>query len=244
MWSYALLFLLIILISALKNTIKDCRLHGWIDKKYCFGFKGLIPKQQKLIDKGEEIPSDTPALLIIGGFRTQSRLIKIIDFFAGLIPFGWLRFNMIIPEGYPVDLVLFFKNISKDDSLITDRESEFEIIYPNNPIPVRGWPIRIPHLNPKNTQCDNKVEYSKSFFTPEISGTHELRIKGFKDLRYIGPHGVAGRKYSVSDPGAYWRVNFNVSSLYEIKVFIIAFTALILSLLNLLYSFLDKIGFI
>jgi hypothetical protein len=89
-------------------------LQKWIHEDYLEDFKDAsIPEAQTLIDKWEEIPSDTPTLFIIGGLRSQSRAIRFFDYFTELLSLGWVRFDSIVPEGYPVDLVLCFENIFK-----------------------------------------------------------------------------------------------------------------------------------
>jgi hypothetical protein len=135
-------------------------------------------------------------------------------------------------------LLLCFENISKNNHSILGKSTQFNIKYPNQPEPVRKWDISIPTLD---SPGDIRIEHSRAFFTPEICGSHELRIKGLPGLRYAGPYGVGGRRYRISSPSGDWLLYFHVSSSYEYKVFIIAFVALAVAILSIFVSILGSV---
>ena len=231
-------YLLAALLFRYFRSNRNARRKEWIPRRYFNECPGAIPTKQTLIDKGEEIPSDTATLFIMGTLRSQSRTIKLFDYPANLLTFGWLRFNEIFPEGASLDLVLCFKNVSAGNFSVEGGQNSFIIIYPGQNKPSRKWSITIPTLR---STGDSYIEYSKAFFTPEMPGTHDFLIQGIPGLRYAAPHGVGGRKYKITSPGGAWRLPFYVSSSFEYKVFIVAFAALAISILSLVTTILGKI---
>jgi len=192
----------------------------------------------KTFDKGEEIPQNTVTLFIVGYFRTNNKTVQAVDYLANLFTFGWLRFNEILPVGYPLNLRIYFKNISKNNLGIEETTTRFFIKYPEEGTSSRNWPMKIPSLKQQYESC---FEVSENFFTPEVAGTHELIIEGIQNVRCAGPYGVCGRKYRMPVTGGIWRLSFHVSGGYEYKVFIIAFLALAVSLILLLLTVMEKL---
>lgn len=186
-----------------------------------------------LIDKGEEVPQDSPTLFMIGKFFTKCNLIRSFDYFSNLLTFGWLRFNEIFPVGQPMNLILYFQNISKNKFPIEEAPTKFFIKYPNETKPSRQWDIKIPSLNKPRDNCSL---FTENFFVPEVSGEHELLIIGIEGVRFAGPYGIAGRRYRIPKSGGAWRFTFHVSKSHEYKVFLISFIALAVSLISLLLA--------
>jgi hypothetical protein len=57
-------------------------------------------------------------------------------------------------------------------------------------------------------------------------------------LRTAGPFGLAGREFRVPPPASIWRYSFQVYSVYEERVFLVAGVALLISVLSLLLAIL------
>ena len=232
-------YLLIAFLARMLRSRTNDSLVEWIPNPYCQDFRDSPTCSDTLLDSGEEIPADTPTLLIVGGLKTKSRSILTLDYVASLLTFGWLRFREIIPVGEPTDLSLCFQNVSNANFSIEGTETLFLIKYPDEERPSRHWPIRIPDLQ---TNPDCHVECIENFFTPEIPGAHELIINGVPGLRLAGPYGVAGRRYRIPPAaGGGWRFHFYVSTSYEYRVFIIACAALAISILSFLITIIGRI---
>ncbi len=208
----------------------------WIPKKYWKHFNKYTRKEN-LIDKGEEIPSDTPTLFIIGSFQTQSGFVRFLDSLLNIITFGFIRIKTLFPVNVSLDLKLYFKNISKNNFVINGGQTRFFIKYPNELLPTghllpsRHWNFEIPCLKEVGESC---FLYSKNFFTPEISGEHELLIESIENIRLVGPFGIANRPYRVPAQGGMWRLTFHVSNKHEYQIFLISFITLAVAMLSLL----------
>lgn len=239
MYATILVVCFLALLLYLASSWRDNRFGGlreWVPKAYIDDLKACKIRQEQLIEKGEEIPRDTPTLFIVGRFQTQSNSIRLVDHLAHIFTAGWLRFNEILPVGAPLTLRLYFRNISRDNPKIEGRTVRFFIRYPNEETPSRKWSIRIPTLA-SHEECP--FLHTPGFLTPEVPGTHELMIEGIEGIRIAGPSGVAGRKYRIPDPGEPWLLSFHVSNAYEHKAFLISFVALTAAAISLLATILQ-----
>lgn len=191
--------------------------------------------------KGSEIPQNKPALFIYCIFISQSTFIRVFD----VLTLGTLSLIEIIPVGKPIELRIFFKNISPEHPLIKGYQIKYFIRYPGGMAgsgPSRGWYARIPTLKTKGQSC-NKSQ--KDFFVPEVPGAHELIIDTSGAVWYAGAFGLGARPYKITtmqngDPPKEVSGNinftFHVSSHHEYKMFIIVFVTLGVALIALLSS--------
>lgn len=227
-----LTYLLIAILLKLFRHTKIRGLKEWIPADYCNEFvECKIDKDESFL-KGDEIPKDSPTIFILGKIKTTNNTILFLDFLTDIFTFGFLRFNEIIPVGEPATLRIYFKNISKINASIQGGKTDFAIIYPNSDTPARTWQMKIPDLMQVGESC--YIE-SKRFFCPEVPGTHVLRISGATGIVVAGPYGVSDRRYRIPLPGAPWIFLFHVSSGYEYKTFIVAFLALTVAVISMLF---------
>lgn len=234
------IFLFYFLLCFITKWYREIRLgekREELPNEYIRDFADCKPCSDTLIDKGEEVPQDSPTLLMIGKFFTKCNLIRSFDYFSNLLTFGCLRFNEIFPVGQPMNLLLYFQNISKNNFRIEEAPTKFFIKYPNEIKPSRHWDIKIPSLE---DPTDNCRLFTENFFVPEVSGEHEMLINGIEGVRFAGPYGVAGRKYRIPEAGGAWRLTFHVSNSHEYKVFLISFIALTVSMISLLIAIIGK----
>lgn len=211
-----------------KRGIKE-----WVPKEFCAELKECSLDTGTHFLKGNEIPPDKPTILIIGKLKTTNRTIVLLDICANVLTFGFLRLDEILPVGEPARLRLYFKNISTIPASIHGGVTDFLIIYPGSKKPDRKWEMKIPDLTNVGDGCF--IE-SKSFFSPELPGAHELLIGGSEGMVVAGPFGVGDRRYRIPDPGAPWKLPFHVSSGYEYKTFLIALCALAVSIVSMAVS--------
>lgn len=209
----------------------------WVPKDFRADLKECSLDKATCFLKGDEIPPDKPTILIVGKLKTTNRTIILLDICASILTFGFLRLNEILPVGEPVRLRLYFKNISAIHTSIHGGVTNFYIKYPGSDKLDRRWEMKIPDLT--NVGDCYFIE-SKNFFCPELPGTHELYIAGSEGIVIAGPFGVGDRKYRIPVPGAFWKMPFHVSSGYEYKTFLIALCALVVSVVSMVVSIMNK----
>lgn len=163
---FSLFYLLLCFSTKLYRDIRKGGKREQLPHEYIKDFIDCTPYSDTLIDKGEEIPKDTPTLFMIGKFFTKCNLIRSFDYFSNLLTFGWLRFNEIFPVGQPMNLILYFQNISENNFHIEEAQTKFYIKYPNEIKPSRHWNIKIPSLENSGDNCSL---FSKNFLVPEVS---------------------------------------------------------------------------
>lgn len=215
------------------RTFRKRGLREWVPKDFCAELKECSPIDDDCFIKGNEIPPDSPTILIIGKLKPTNKIIILLDVLANLLTFGFLRLDEIIPVGEPAKLRLYFKNISTANTSIQGGVTHFFIKYPGSQKTDRKWEMKIPDLNTVGDGCFTE---SKNFFCPELPGPHELYIGGSEGIVVAGPFGVGDRKYRIPVPGAPWKLSFHVSSGYEYKIFLIALCALAVSILSMIVS--------
>ena len=205
----------------------------WVPREFCADLKECAIDTVDCFLKGNEIPPDKPTILIIGKLKTTNRTIILLDTCANILTFGFLRLDEILPVGEPAKLRLYFKNISTIPASIQGGITDFYILYPGSSKPDRKWGMKIPDLKNVGEGCF--IE-SKSFFSPELPGAHELLIGGSEGIVVAGPFGVSDRRYRIPEPGDPWKLPFHVSSGYEYKTFLIALCALAVSIVSMAVS--------
>jgi hypothetical protein len=215
------------------KTLRKRGIGEWVPKEFRTELKGCSPGKDTCFQKGNEIPSDSPTILIIGKIKTTNKTIILLDILANFLTFGFLRLDEIIPVGEPAKLRLYFKNISIIPASIQGGVTDFYIKYPGSEKPDRKWEMKIPDLTNFGDGCF--IE-SKKFFSPELPGAHELFIGGSEGIVVAGPFGVGDRKYRIPIPGAPWKLLFHVSSGYEYKTFLVALCALVVSIISMAVS--------
>jgi len=215
------------------RTLKKRSVEEWVPKDFHDDLKECPLDKDTCFLKGNEVPPESPIILIIGKFKTTNRAIILLDNFANFLTFGFLRLDEILPVGEPAKLRLYFKNISTIHASIHGGVTDFFIKYPGSEKADRKWEMKIPDL--KNVGDGCYIE-SKHFFCPELPGAHELFISGSEGIVVAGPFGVGDRKYRIPIPGAPWKLPFHVSSGYEYKTFLIALCALVVSILSMMVS--------
>jgi len=214
--------------SSRKPDLKE-----WVPKDFYPDLKECSLEKRGYFPKGNEIPQNEPTILIIGKLKTTNRTIILLDICANIVTFGFLRLDEILPVGKPTKLRLYLKNISRIPTPIIGWEANFLITYPGKNEPDRQWIMKFPDLKYVGHGCF--IE-SKSFFCPELPGSHELKIVGFEGIVLAGPFGVGDRRYRIPDTGAPWKLSFHVSSGYEYKIFLIALCALVVSMASMAVS--------
>lgn len=169
--------------------------------------------KEKIFHSEQEF--DRSTLLINAKFNTHGNFFKIL---------GNIGFGQILPITEIIGLELYFENLYDEE--IKGRENvAFYIEYPNTK-QIRPWKLNIPSLKNKNDNCSAKIE---TLFKPEIPGSHRLIIKKIDGVQYADYHGLTDRPYKqIADD---YSSSFYISSEMEIRPFIIAFIALIVSIL-------------
>jgi len=159
----------------------------------------------------------TPTLLINAEFETHNKFLRII----GL--------KEILPINNFVSLRLYFKNLY-DAEIEKFDNVPFIIEYPNGK-QYRPWKINIPNLKKKG---DCFFSETKILFKPEIPGVHRLIIGKIDGFQYADLYGVTDRDYK--QIATDWTASFQIYNSLELRFYVTAILALIVSVLALLFS--------
>ena len=109
----------------------------------------------------------------------------------------------------------------------------FIIIYPDG-YQIRPWRIDIPKLVRKNDCC---IAETDILFKPEVPGNHRLLIKEIDGLQFADLYGVTDRKFKISDKD--WISSFNIYSSLELRFYVAALLALIVSVFSIVIAVLS-----
>jgi hypothetical protein len=235
------LYLAGVLITAIIRLHRRVAMTDWVPWRYTHHFSGADNCKPELFDKGKEIP-EGPTLLIIGRLRRQGLFAGVVD----VLTCGLFRYRDIVLVRNQTKLKLYFKNVSRGGLALKGGRGKFYIKYPSDyKQPSRHWDITLPALAPSGEPGDSCEAVCRDFFAPEVPGSHQLLIDSEKQLiitpeptglRTAGPYGLAGRELRIPPPASVWTYSFQVYSVYEERVFLVAAVALLISVLSLLLA--------
>ena len=104
------------------------------------------------------------------------------------------------------------------------------IEYPNGK-QVRPWMINIPKLAKKGDSCFAETNI---LFKPELPGDHRLIIGQVEGLQYADLYGVTDRDYKLISTN--WTASFHIHSSLELRFYVAALLALIVSVFSLVIT--------
>ena len=158
-----------------------------------------------------------PTLLINAELETHNKFLRFI------------RLKNVLPITDFVKLRLYFKNIYSSEILCI-KDVPFIIEYPNGK-QVRPWKINLPNLEKINECCYSESEI---LFKPEVPGVHRLIIEKSEDFQYADLFGVTDRE--IKQIANDWTTSFNIIDSLEMRFYIAATLALIISVFSLIVA--------
>jgi len=175
----------------------------------CAQCQGEVFQNKQIIDR--------PTLLINAKFETHNWFLRLI------------KLKEVLPITDFVKLKLSFQNLFETE-ISEIRDVPFIIEYPGGK-QLRPWRINIPNLKKKNDTCFSESQY---FFKPEVPGVHRILIGNVDGLQYADLYGVTDRdlKIIVNE----WPASFNIIDSLELRLYVTATLALIISVLSLVIA--------
>jgi len=156
-------------------------------------------------------------LLINAKFETHNRFLRFI------------QLKEVLPITDFVKLKLSFQNLY-DDEIPEIKEVPFRIEYPGGN-QIRPWRINIPYLKNKDDSCYSESQY---FFKPEVHGVHRIVLENVEGLQYADLYGVTDRELKIISNE--WPASFNIIGSLELRLYVTATLALIISVLSLVIA--------
>jgi hypothetical protein len=170
--------------------------------------KGVFQSQQKI---------DKPTLLINANLETHNKFLRFI------------RLKEVLPITDFVKLRLSFQNLFTAE-IPEIKDVPFVIEYPGGR-QIRPWKINLPNLKNKDESCYSESLY---FFKPEVHGVHRIVVEQIDGLQYADLFGVTDRDLKII--ADYWTASFNIIGSLEMRLYITATLALIISILSLIIA--------
>lgn len=230
----------------------------WVPKEYYDFFKDskirddifLVEVSDENASNPDEPPQSPAKLLMVANLKSQKILLNWIDILSNIMTMGIARtnFRRLVTVNEPFTLRLYFRNNSETDATILKQKVRYQIRYPNDKtyaLPAaspneftlvkessRKFDLGLPFLR-KDEHC---YAESRKFFAPEVPGDHELVIIGCQNVTYLGPFGLADRRYREGRPNSEWKYAFHVSSEYEYNTLIIIGFTFLVALIAFLMS--------
>ena len=183
--------------------------------KACEIFKSCNKCNSNIFHSDQSI--NKPTLLINSEIQTHNKFLRLI------------KLKEILPVTDFVRLKLTFKNMH-DSEIKEFKDVPFAIIYPDGS-QFRPWKINIPNLIKKDDCCFAETDI---LFKPEVPGNHRLVIKHIDGLQFADLYGLTDRKFKIIDKD--WTASFYIYSSLELRFYVIALLALIVSLFSLVIA--------
>jgi hypothetical protein len=177
----------------------------------CNKYQGEVFQNKQTIDR--------PTLLINAKFETHNWFMRFI------------KLKEVLPITDYVKLKLSFQNLY-DTEIPEIKDVPFIIEYPGGK-QVRPWRINLPNLRNKNDTCFSESKY---FFKPEVQGIHRILIGKVDALQYADLHGVTDRELKII--ANEWPASFNIIGSLELRLYITATLALLISVFSLVVAVL------
>ena len=177
----------------------------------CRKCQGEVFQSEQVIDR--------PTLLINAKFETHNWFLRRI------------KLKEVLPIADYVKLTFSFQNLYETE-ISQIKDVPFIIEYPGGK-QVRSWRINIPNLNNKNDTCYSD---SRHFFKPEVHGVHRILIGKVDGLQYADLYGVTDRELKII--ANEWSASFNIIGSLELRLYVTATLALIISVFSLVIAVL------
>ena len=171
--------------------------------------------QGEVFQSGQKI--DRPTLLINAQFETHNWFLRFI------------KLKKVLPITNFVKLRLSFQNLYNVE-LPEKKDVPFIIEYPSGK-QIRPWRINLPHFKDENDSCFSESQY---FFKPEVPGVHRILIGNVDGLQYADLYGVTDRELKIIAKD--WTASFNIIGSLEMRLYVTATLALIISVLSLVIA--------
>jgi hypothetical protein len=177
--------------------------------KNCTNCKTEVFQSEQIIN--------SPTLLLNARFETHNWFLRLI------------KLKEVLPITDYVKLKLSFQNLF-DLEIPEIRDVPFIIEYPGGK-QFRPWRINIPNLKEKNDSCYSESRY---FFKPEVPGVHRILIDKVDGLKYADLYGVTDRELKIISNK--WPASFNIVGSLEVRLYVTATLALLISILSLIIA--------
>ena len=177
----------------------------------CGKCQGEVFQSKQIIDR--------PTLLINAKFETHNWFLRLI------------KLKEVLPITHFVKLKLSFQNLYETE-ISEIKDVPFIIEYPGGK-QVRPWRINIPSLKKKNDTCYSQSLY---FFKPEVPGIYRILIGKVDGLQFADLYGVTDRELKIIAND--WPASFNIIGSLELRLYVTATLALIISVLSLVIAVL------